>query len=113
VILDHEVCLEAYNLFGAYEFEISDLALDVIKQVGPGSHFLRQKHTRQHIRDFRLSPVLRQKNPDGSEMEPREAALREFKRIDESHHPEPLPDHVLSELDHILAAAEREAEKVG
>jgi trimethylamine--corrinoid protein Co-methyltransferase len=113
VILDHEVCLEAYNLFGAYEFELSDLAMDVIKEVGPGSHFLRQKHTRQHIRDFRLSPVLRQKNPDGSEMEPREAALREFKRINESHHPEPLPDHVLAELDQILAAAEREAEKVG
>jgi trimethylamine--corrinoid protein Co-methyltransferase len=113
VILDHEVCLAAYNMFREYEFELSDLALDVIKEVGPGSHFLRQKHTRQHIRDFRLSPILRQKNTDGRDIDPREAAIREFKRIDESHHPEPLPDDVLRELDRILAAADREAERLG
>jgi trimethylamine--corrinoid protein Co-methyltransferase len=109
VILDHEVCLAAYNIFNEYEFEQSDLALDVIKQVGPGSHFLRQKHTRQHIRDFRLSPILRQKESDGSDIDPRDAAIREFKRLDEGHHPEPLPDEVLVELDRILAAADREA----
>jgi trimethylamine:corrinoid methyltransferase-like protein len=85
----------------------------VIKEVGPGSHFLRQKHTRQHIRDFRLSPVLRQKDADGSDISPREAAIREFKRIDETHHPEPLPDQVLAELDRILASADREAERLG
>ena len=42
-----------------------------------------------------------------------EPAVREFKRIDETHHPEPLPDEVLAELDRILAAADREAEKLG
>jgi trimethylamine--corrinoid protein Co-methyltransferase len=112
VILDHEVCLGAYKMFQEYEFEISDLALDVIKEVGPGSHFLRQKHTRQHIRDFRLSPILRQKDADGRDIDPREAAIGEFKRIDENHHPEPLPDDVLLELDRILAAADREAERL-
>jgi len=109
VILDHEVCLGAYNIFREYEFDPSDLALDVIKEVGPGSHFLRQKHTRQHIRDFRLSPILRQKDSAGSDIDPREAAIREFIRLDEGHHPEPLPDEVLVELDRILAAADREA----
>ena len=113
VILDHEVCLGAYNMFREYEFDLSDLALDVIKEVGPGSHFLRQKHTRQHIRNFRLSPVLRQKESDGSDIDPRDAAIREFKRIDENHHPEPLPDEVLLELDRILASADQEAERLG
>ncbi|MCJ7659140.1 MAG: trimethylamine methyltransferase family protein [Anaerolineales bacterium] len=113
VILDHEVCLGAYNMFREYEFELSDLALDVIKEVGPGSHFLRQNHTRKHIRDFRLSPILRQKEADGSDIDPREAAVREFKRIDETHHPKPLPDETLAELDRILASADREAERLG
>ena len=113
VILDHEICLGAYNTFREFEFELSDLALDVIKEVGPGSHYLRQKHTRQHIRDFRLSPILRQKESDGSNIDPREAAIKEFKRIDETHHPEPLPDEVLAELDRILASADREAERLG
>jgi hypothetical protein len=42
----------------------------------------------------------------------RERALDEFNRINETHHPEPLPDEKLTELDNILAAAEREAEKL-
>jgi len=35
-------------------------------------------------------------------------ALEKFKHLNETHHPEPLPDDVLAELDRILAAAERE-----
>lgn len=113
VILDHEICQNAYDLLHGYQFDEADLALDVIKNVGPRGHFLAQKHTRKHIRDFRLSRLLRQKNPDGSPRDPRQVALEEFKRIEETHHPQPLPDAVLAEMDHILAAAERQAERIG
>jgi hypothetical protein len=44
--------------------------------------------------------------------EPRDLALEEFKRIDESHHPQPLPAEVLDELDRILIAAEKEADRI-
>jgi agmatine deiminase len=44
---------------------------------------------------------------------PCDAALEEFKRLSEKHHPEPLPKEVLAELGRILAAAEREAERIG
>jgi trimethylamine--corrinoid protein Co-methyltransferase len=113
VILDHEICKEVFDYFQKYEFDISDIALDVIEEVGPGSHFLLQKHTRDHMRDFRLSPVLHQKGADGNTIGPQEAALLEFKRIEENHRPEPLPQEKLIELDRILEAAEREAEKIG
>jgi hypothetical protein len=39
-----------------------------------------------------------------------QVALEEFKRLNETHRPQPLPHEVLVELDRILAAAEREAE---
>jgi trimethylamine--corrinoid protein Co-methyltransferase len=120
IILDYEVCQDAYDLFHGFHFDEADMALDVIAQVGPGSHFLRQKHTRQRIRDFRLSRLLRQRGsgegwPSGAGdwREPREVALEEFKRLSETHHPRPLPDQMLAELDRILAAAEREAERMG
>ena len=113
VILDHEVCQEAHNYFSSYEFDQSDLALDVISDVGPGSHFLMQKHTRQHIRDFRLSPILYQKGEDGRELSPQETALAEFRRIEKTHQPEPLPQEELIELDRILIAADKEAEAIG
>jgi trimethylamine--corrinoid protein Co-methyltransferase len=113
LILDYELCQMAYDLLHGFDFDESDMALDVIKAVGPRGHFLAQKHTRVHIRDFRLSPLLRQKNPDGSPRDPRQVALEEFRRIDEAHHPRPLPQDVLDELDRILVAAEHEAEKRG
>ncbi len=113
VILDHEICQCAYDLLHGFEFDEADMALDVIAAVGPRSHFLKQKHTRQRIRDFRLSKLLRQKGPDGSLRDPREVAIEEFKRLSETHHPKPLPQEVLAELDRILAAAEREAEQIG
>jgi len=83
------------------------MALDVIAKVGPRGHFLAQKHTRKRIRDFRLPP-LEQVNADGSRRDVQEVALEEFKRLNETHRPEPLPDEVLAELDRILAAAEGE-----
>jgi trimethylamine--corrinoid protein Co-methyltransferase len=112
VILDHEICHVAYDLLRGFEFDEGDMALEVIGTVGPRGHFLAQKHTRTHIRDFRLSPLLRQKNPDRSPRDPRQVALEEFKRIEATHHPQPLPQVVLAELDHILTAAQREAQRI-
>jgi len=111
MILDYEICQFAYDVLHGFEFDAADMALDVIKDVGPRSHFLTHKHTRKHIRDFRLSPLLRQKDSAGNLRDPREVALEEFKRLDEAHHPQPLPREVLVELDRILAAAGREAER--
>jgi trimethylamine--corrinoid protein Co-methyltransferase len=113
VILEHEVCQMAYDLLHGFEFDPADMALDVIATVGPRGHFLTQKHTRKRIRDFRMSRILRQNGPDGSERDPREVALEEFKRINDTHRPQPLPDEVLTELERILAGAEREAERMG
>ncbi|UCG24702.1 MAG: trimethylamine methyltransferase family protein [Chloroflexota bacterium] len=112
LLLDHEACQHALDIFGEFDFDAADMALDVIKDVGPRSHFLKQQHTRRHIRDFRLPRLTGQMDDLGNRRDPRDVALEEVKRIDESHRPQPLPREVLSELDGILAAAEREAEKI-
>ena len=64
-----------------------------------------------HFRDFHLSPLLNKKRSDGSPVDPGQIALDEFKRLDVTHEPEPLPDEILKELDRIVAAADREVEK--
>jgi len=109
VILDHDFVYHVYEMMNNIKLEELDMALDEIRAVGPRNHFLKQKHTRRHIRDFRLPSLLRHTGPDGSQSDPREIALKRFKEIEAAHHPQPLPEKVLSELDHILEAAEREA----
>lgn len=57
---------------------------------------------------------LREKNDaDGNPRDVKEVALEEFRRLNKTHHPKPLPDEVVADLDRILAAAEREAEQIG
>jgi trimethylamine--corrinoid protein Co-methyltransferase len=113
IILEHETCLHALEIFKAYEFNEHAMALDVIAKVGPRGHYLREKHTRKHIRDFRYSPFLWSKDEQGKPSPTRDVALEEFKKIYETHQPEPLPENVLQELDQILAAADRTAEQLG
>jgi trimethylamine--corrinoid protein Co-methyltransferase len=112
IILDYELCQNVVETFQTYPFDPGDFPFEVIKEVGPGGHYLRQKHTAAHLRDFRYSTLLRKKDADGNPRDPQEVALEEFKHILETHHPEPLPGDVLKELDLILEAAEREAEKL-
>jgi trimethylamine--corrinoid protein Co-methyltransferase len=109
MILQHEACQYAYELLHGFKFDQADMALDVTANVGPRGHFLRQKHTRKHIRDFDL-PSLRREDANGEPRDVLEVAMEELKRIIETHRPEPLPDEVLMELDRILAAAGREVE---
>ncbi len=107
VILDHETCQAAYDLLHGFAFDESDMALDVVARVGPRGHFLAQKHTRRRIRDFYYSPLLRQKDAQGQPRDPREVARERFDHLAATHHPQPLPNDVLAELERILTAADR------
>ena len=112
LILDHEICLITYEMTNGFDFDGYDMALDVIKQVGSRGNYLTEEHTLRHLRDFRLSPLLNQNQKGQTSCEPRDLALEEFKRIDESHQPQPLPAEALDELDRILIAADKEADRI-
>ena len=107
IILDAEIAMNVYGTYKAFEFKNLDQTLDLIKDVGPRGHFLRQKHTRQHMRDFQYSPLFHQKDAAGNLRKPRDIAIEKFHEIYDTHHPEPLSEDVLKEMDHILAAADR------
>jgi trimethylamine--corrinoid protein Co-methyltransferase len=83
------------------------LALDVIRNVGPGGNFLSQKHTLKHMRDVfipqfmdrRPYNVWEEKHDDG-----RDWALDKARKILTTHQPLSL-DHAISrELMKIIAS---------
>ena len=112
IILDSAIAMDVLDTYKEFEFKDLEVNLDVIKSVGPGGHFLREKHTREHIRDFHYSPILRQLDSDGKLREPRDVAIDEFKKLYDNYHPEPLPDDVLKEMDNILASADQLAKEL-
>lgn len=85
-----------------------ELALDVIKDVGPRGHFLREGHTRDHVRKREFSDLVAQPEPDGSYRDPIDVAREKTSWILDNHHPKPLDDTQRAEFARILSAAERE-----
>lgn len=82
------------------------LALDVIRAVGPGGHYLTQEHTRNNMRDLwvpeffdRRSYGAWEEGRDGARTWAREKALQ----ILDTHEPDPLEPALAQELDSIIA----------
>ncbi len=86
------------------------LGVDVIADVGPGGHFLSQKHTRKHMRDIWIPELSHPRKPLDGSPPPNLPQLAKTK-VDEilaQHQPLPLDEALQAELKHILKAAERE-----
>lgn len=107
LLLDYDLYQKAR--YALMNFEISDetLALETIQAVGPGGHYLAQRHTRLHMRDAMKRGVCHQLTSDGQYQEPRLFAIEQTKWILANHQPEPLDQARLAELDRILAAADK------
>lgn len=108
IILDDELYHRARYALAAMEVSDETLALDVIQRVGPGGHFLREKHTRLHMRTAMSPGLTHQPGPTGKYRDPHEVAREKVRWILEHHRPAPLDGAQGAELARILAAADRE-----
>jgi trimethylamine--corrinoid protein Co-methyltransferase len=110
IIFDDEIYHTNRILTAGLNINTNNLALDIIEKVGPGGHFLAQKHTRSNLRE-RWIPRLT--NPqsfvdNGSGLDIRRRARNEVDRILTEYQPEPLDRNIQKELNTILEIAERE-----
>jgi trimethylamine--corrinoid protein Co-methyltransferase len=111
IILDDNLYHQArYSLLNM-EVNPETLAVEVVNNVGPGGHFLSQKHTRKYMRTAMVRGVQHQLNTNGKYRHPVEYAREKTAWILEKHHPEPPSPEVQQEIDRILAAADKELKK--
>ncbi len=108
IIFDDEIYHTNRILASGVDTSAQGMALDVIEAVGPGGHYLAQKHTRRNMRALWL-PRLTHPGPfAGETTDLRARARAELDRILAEHEPEPLEPAARAELARILRAAERE-----
>lgn len=112
IILDDDVYQRARAYLQKMEVDDHSLALESIRNVGPGGHFLGQKHTREHMRTSLVRGVTHQLDPQNKYRDPIEIAREKVKWILENHQPEPLEPAQQKEFDKLLTAAEKELEQV-
>ena len=108
VILDTDIYHRVRIALAGLDTGPEAMALDVIKAVGPRGHFLRQRHTRTHLRRRQFSDLVAQPHPDGGYRDPIEVAREKVDWILENHRPEPLERSQQAELERILKVADRE-----
>jgi len=108
VILDDDLYHRARYYLKRVEVSPETLGLDVIRNVGPGGHFLSQKHTRQHMRNSLVRGVTHQLTEVNQYQDPIEYARQKASWILKNHHPEPISTYQQAELTRILAAADKE-----
>ncbi len=108
IILDDDLYHRARYALMNMDVSPETLALDVIGKVGPGGHFLAQKHTRKHMRTAMKPAITHQIGPDGKYRDPLEVARERVRWILENYQPEPLEEAKKAELARILQAADRE-----
>ncbi len=108
IILDDDIYHRARYLLMDLEISEQTLALDAVRAVGPGGHFLAQKHTRKHMRTSMVPAVTHQMAPVGGYRDPLEVAREKVTWILENYQPEPLEGTKQAELTRLLAAADSE-----
>lgn len=110
MLMDCEIFSIIHKVMQGIVVDDESLALDVIRNVGPGGNFLSQKHTLKHMRDIfipqfmdrRPYNVWEEKQDDG-----RAWALEKARQILSTHQPQPLDREISLELKKIIASAEK------
>jgi len=116
LVLDDEICRAVLKVVQGIEVNDETLAIDVIDKVGPGGHFLAEKHTLNHFKKSLFFSDLadRQsydawKKAGGKSMVKR--AREKAQEILKEHWPKPLDKDVQKEISEIIERAEKELSK--
>ncbi|MCK4318688.1 trimethylamine methyltransferase family protein [Candidatus Bathyarchaeota archaeon] len=110
LVIDNELCGAAYRLIDGIRVDEETLAAEIISKVGPGGHFLAEKHTRDHHMKERHMPsdVIDRLSPDAWTKAGSKDATRRAKEIaDETlreHTPKPLPKDSEDRLETVFKA---------
>jgi trimethylamine--corrinoid protein Co-methyltransferase len=108
LVLDTDIYHHIRRDLAGFDISQEELALDVVERVGPRGHFLRERHTRDHMRRREFSDLTAQLSEQGGYREPIEVAQEKTNWILENHFPEPLDEAKQAEIERILQAADQE-----
>ena len=110
LVMSNEIIGMVKRIMGGIPVDEESLAVDVIAKVGPGGHFLGEKHTLRHFREFWLPELIdRSKCDDWEAAGAKTLGDRVHEKVInliETYEPEPIPEDVENRLKEIIAQAD-------
>jgi len=113
LVIDDELCKSMLTSLHGVEISDETLAIDLIHKVGPGGHYLAQKHTMEHFMREQFIPELTDRGgydewKKGGEKSLVDRARDKVRKILKEHSVPPLDIDIQKELYTIIRRAEKE-----
>jgi trimethylamine--corrinoid protein Co-methyltransferase len=113
-VIDNEILGAALHIAKGMEVNQNTLAVDVIKEVGPGGNFLAHDHTVRNFRNTNWFPKLTNRKKWDSWMDDggkdmRQRANELAREILKKHYPQHIPEDVAEEIERMAIAAQKRA----
>ncbi len=112
LVLDCEFARMIKHTVQGFRVNDDTLALDVIKEIGPGGHYMMHPHTLESMRSQSRPELIDRKAravwEESGSTNAYERAVAKAKWILENHHPEPLSDDILARIRAIIDETEKE-----
>lgn len=110
LVVDNELARMVRKVLEGISVCDETMAVDVIRSVGAGGHFLSEQHTRKHMKAAQSHAILLDRNSyskweASGRLDLAERALLETRRILETHKPTPLSQNVSDSLRKIIMDA--------
>ncbi|MFH0796569.1 MAG: trimethylamine methyltransferase family protein, partial [Candidatus Omnitrophota bacterium] len=104
VVIDNEIAGYIQRILQGIEVTDDKLALDVIRETGPGGNYLGHRHTLKYFREeLHFVDILSRNSRNSWESsggkDLRTCAVEKARRILKSHHPDPLSEEKKRELE--------------
>ncbi len=115
IVMCDEIISYVKRILRGFDMDREHLAVDLMKEIGPGGNYLSEKHTVKHFRTELWQP--RHLNRDTPETWQEKGALRYGDRVKQaaldllaSHQPKMLPPEIQKQVDEITSEAEKKLE---
>lgn len=115
LVIDNDICGMALRMMKDIVFNEETLAFDLMSKVGPGGHFLSEKHTLKWFQTEEFMPSLvidKISKPKWESMGAKDTLKRAKEQVDKilaEHHPKPLSQDVEKKLDSFINAILKQA----
>jgi trimethylamine---corrinoid protein Co-methyltransferase len=110
MMMDCEIFSIVQKMMQGIVVDEETLALETIANVGPGGHYLAQKHTRKHMREL-FMPEFMDRRPysqwEEKKDDARDWAVNKARKILKEHQPEPLDPKISEEMGKIIKSVEK------
>jgi len=117
IVMCNEIISYVKRIVRGFDLNREKLAVDVIRQVGPGGHFLTVSHTRDHFQEEIWQPqLLNRDSPDpwakNGGLTYEEVVTQKARNILQTYQPQPLPEEVCQQVQEIAKRAAQELAKI-